>query len=291
MRADRLGEAWWHRRRARLGVAVVAGVLATLASACSSSSTADRPVLRPARVRPVADVCRLPLTRSHNGSVAPLQCAGGGVNVLAWQALATGSAEGGAPIRPSTLGAGPLVDTNQVWAMLCNDAVHVFGSIEKAVDAERLASIYYGWRIRRGDPVATFRTRGCPAPRERQDAVLAGTHVAVSFIPYKAKAGTRVTVYGYGFRGPAQAAAFASEGAFSLVQDLPHTTAAGCRLAAQTPVGSISVDDKGELGSSFVVPSDGSCAGQSGARPLPAGTYDVLLQGDPGVLGQVIIGG
>lgn len=108
----------------------------TTSSKASTSSTASasRATLAPATVPSRIAECEHQLTFAVDGTVGPLKCANGDLNVLAWQHYA--------PAAPHLLSAGPFASPGQVLEAMCKDKS---STIPIEGEAYQLAQAYYGW--------------------------------------------------------------------------------------------------------------------------------------------------
>lgn len=98
-----------------------------------------RVVLSPATVPPVRDECSQQLERAVDGTVGPLSCPGGEINVLAWQRYAPASL---------TLTLGPNADPLQVGHGLCADLDNPeLGTYPIVGQIYELGKLYYGWKF------------------------------------------------------------------------------------------------------------------------------------------------
>jgi hypothetical protein len=129
-----------------VALAVVAGGCSSSTSSSAASSTSTRPatsttlgsvytVLAPATTRPAYKECVAPVSTDANGTVTPLQCADGAINVLAWKHYA--------PTAATILGLGSSATSSQVVSALCSAKSTLTTPILE--DAFRLAYVYYGW--------------------------------------------------------------------------------------------------------------------------------------------------
>ena len=116
-----------------------------------------RAILPPARVAPGHDECSHSLVHDADWNVAPLLCANGEVNTLAWQSYARGWVGHGPLIWSTTMGLGRHATYRQVIATMCVDMAKVYGTIPMTFSSEVRAAAYYGWHFSH-DPVAAFET-------------------------------------------------------------------------------------------------------------------------------------
>jgi hypothetical protein len=119
-----------------------------VADAAAVTGGAQPMALLPAVVPPAVGLCNQPSLRYESrGAVEPLTCAGGRLNVAAWDAYAgyvDGTGQGGLRVleigRSTTVGA--------VRATMCADlGPGTYGSAGSEVGAEQAAGIYYGWHL------------------------------------------------------------------------------------------------------------------------------------------------
>jgi hypothetical protein len=96
-------------------------------------------VLAPATTAPVVDECSLPITTAADGNVSPLTCLDGGVNVLAWNQLASD--------HPVLMTLGPGATPTQVEQAACTDLSQNTRTIPITVSTEEIAAVYYGWKF------------------------------------------------------------------------------------------------------------------------------------------------
>lgn len=124
----------------------------TTSSTVPPSTTADtrRQVLPPATVPPKVDECTQQLGYGQDGDAAPIKCANGDLNVLAWEYYAKNS--------PLLMTLGPYADPAQQKSALCSDASRTSTPI--STDIYDLSALYYGWH---GgiDPTADLLSGGC----------------------------------------------------------------------------------------------------------------------------------
>jgi photosystem II stability/assembly factor-like uncharacterized protein len=111
----------------------------------ATTPSSDREVLAPAKVGPVGDECRLPITREADGNVTPLLCGDGGVNALAWMVFSHGCPRGGACTWSQTMALGRQPSVAQLEIALCADYRTLFRTNPLTISAGRLAAAYYGW--------------------------------------------------------------------------------------------------------------------------------------------------
>ena len=114
-----------------------------------------RAILAPARVAPVRDECSHSLVHDADGNVAPLLCANGDVNILAWRWYAKGWVFHGPFVWSTTMGLGRYATYRQVVAAMCVDMANIYGTIPMTLSSETLAAAYYGWHFAR-DPASEF---------------------------------------------------------------------------------------------------------------------------------------
>jgi hypothetical protein len=95
--------------------------------------------LQPASIPPEGDTCSEPLSIAVDGTAAPLTCAGGKLNVVAWQHYAR--------VRRFIMTLGPNADPEDAGRALCSDLDRVETTIPMEADAYRLAAVYYGWNF------------------------------------------------------------------------------------------------------------------------------------------------
>jgi hypothetical protein len=93
-------------------------------------------VLIGATTQPVLGVCSMPLSSTAGGAIAPLTCANGAVNALAW--------DDALQVDSSLLSLGSRPSTAVVASELCQPAMQAT-STEEAASVYRLAQAYYGW--------------------------------------------------------------------------------------------------------------------------------------------------
>ncbi len=105
-------------------------------------------ILLPATTAPTVNECMARVAYT-SGGFGPLTCPNGGINVNAWNDIS------GGPYM-SVLALGPRVTSPTVGAAMCSD-VHRFKyeTAPMEIEAERLAAIYYGWRLPT-DPATQF---------------------------------------------------------------------------------------------------------------------------------------
>jgi hypothetical protein len=139
------------RRLLRTGVGLAVVLVPVITGGCGSSSSGPtttgtaavtHAVLPPATAPPVTEECDAPITENADGTVQPLLCAGGAVNVRAWQHYA------GIVGSSTILGLGRSVQRSRVVAALCAAKPQVSAPILDG--AYRLASAYYGWHLGQG---------------------------------------------------------------------------------------------------------------------------------------------
>jgi hypothetical protein len=106
----------------------------------TTAANPSRPLLSPATVPPVVDVCSQQLEHLATETVSPLKCEGGKLNQLAWEELAAK--------RPVTFQLGPNATPQQVHDALCVDLQNEeIGTTSLMVEVYDLAKIYYGWKF------------------------------------------------------------------------------------------------------------------------------------------------
>jgi hypothetical protein len=129
--------------------ALCVAALAVVASACgstasgspaastttSTTSMSATAILPPATTRPAYKECDFSTTTHADGTVTPLQCQDGAIDVEAWKHYAT--------LARSILGLGSSATRAQVVSALC--AARSTASTPILIDAYRLAFVYYGW--------------------------------------------------------------------------------------------------------------------------------------------------
>lgn len=93
-------------------------------------------VLVGATTHPVLGVCSTPLTSTAGAAIAPLTCANGAVNALAWDYAIQ--------VDSSLLSLGAHPSTGAVTSELCQPAMQATSTAE-AASVYRLAQAYYGW--------------------------------------------------------------------------------------------------------------------------------------------------
>jgi hypothetical protein len=105
------------------------------------SGNATRPVeagvLPPAAIPPVVSVCSEQLFIAVNGTVSPLTCPDGSLNVRAWQHHAR--------TDRFVMRLGPDATPEDVGRAMCSDLDRAATTIPQEEEAYRLAAIYYGW--------------------------------------------------------------------------------------------------------------------------------------------------
>ncbi len=114
-----------------------------------------RAILAPAGVAPVRDECSHSLVDDADGNVAPLLCANGDVNILAWRWYAKGWVNHGPFVWSTTMALGRYATYRQVVAAMCVDMVNTYGTIPMTLSSETLAAAYHGWHFAR-DPASEF---------------------------------------------------------------------------------------------------------------------------------------
>jgi hypothetical protein len=85
----------------------------------------------------MANLCTAPITFVADGTVTPLLCKSGALNVKAWQFYAD--------ISASVLGLGLNPTEGQVVAAICDDFHHNHATVAEETSGYRLATAYYGW--------------------------------------------------------------------------------------------------------------------------------------------------
>jgi hypothetical protein len=118
----------------------------------ASPVTTGRQILTPATVPSAVDECTQQLTFGADGSVGPISCPNGDLNVLAWQQIAAGN--------PLVMTLGPYATPSQVQEALCADMHNSTGPI--ATSAYQISALYYGWKFG-VDPSSVLLSGGCPA--------------------------------------------------------------------------------------------------------------------------------
>lgn len=93
-------------------------------------------VLAGASVPPVVSLCALPLTPSATGTIGPVNCSGGALNALAWDAALT--------VNQALLGLGAHASNTAITNELCQPAMQTT-SIAEAESVVQIAQTYYGW--------------------------------------------------------------------------------------------------------------------------------------------------
>jgi hypothetical protein len=116
-----------------------------------TTAVTTRQVLPPATVPPKVDECTQQLTFGADGSVGPVSCANGDLNLLAWQEIAKGN--------PLVMTLGPYATPGQVEEALCSDLSN--STIPIASSAYQIAALYYGWSFA-VDPSQILLDGGCP---------------------------------------------------------------------------------------------------------------------------------
>ena len=149
----------------RAAAAIISLLLAAAAGTgvpqASHLSSHLRAVLAPARTAPVRDECSHFLVHDADGNVAPLLCAHGEVNTLAWQAYARGWVGHGPFISSTTMGLGPHATYRQVIAAMCVDMAKVYGTVPLTLSSEVLAAAYYGWHFSQDQNQVGYSKRSC----------------------------------------------------------------------------------------------------------------------------------
>ena len=124
------------------------GVAATTATAGAVTPTSTWNEQSPATSPPAYKECTTPVTTDADGTVTPLQCADGAINVAAWQHYAQSAG--------SILGLGTSASRQQVISAICSATATL--STPVLQDAYRLAFIYYGWSYGSGLATTTLVT-------------------------------------------------------------------------------------------------------------------------------------
>ena len=133
-------------------------VLPTSAPISSSSSVnSSYAILKPAIVPSKIIECSATLSYDSNGNPSPIQCSNGGLNILAWNALAA--------LEPTVMKLGYTPSAAQVQAAICIDGNAANQDSTSAISAPiettayQLASLYYNWSFSL-NPTALL-THGC----------------------------------------------------------------------------------------------------------------------------------
>lgn len=106
-------------------------------SPSSNETAVARQALPPATDEPVANLCSTPIQTTVDGRAAPLLCASGALNVLAWNFYAS--------ISASILGLGLNPTQGQAESAVCDDLAHNHATRPEEADGFKLAATYYGW--------------------------------------------------------------------------------------------------------------------------------------------------
>lgn len=159
---------------ARCAVAAIISLLLPVATGtsvplASHLSSHLRPILAPAQVAPARDECSHSLVHDADGNVAPLLCANGDVNILAWRWYAKGWVFHGPIVWSTTMGLGRYATYQQVVAAMCVDMANTYGTIPMTLSSETLAAAYYGWHFAH-DPVEEFETEPARYANEAKPA-------------------------------------------------------------------------------------------------------------------------
>jgi hypothetical protein len=117
-------------------------VAVTLLASCSSTPIASSQAnsygrLPPAPSSPTSAECSIGLTHYADGSVQPLLCPNGGINVQAWFDYAPNNLMVMAQPRNAT--------ESQVFQAMCSDVTGGHTTFPIEANAEKLAAHYNGW--------------------------------------------------------------------------------------------------------------------------------------------------
>lgn len=127
------------------------------APATGGPTTNAYAILKPATVPSKIAECSQPLTYQSNGNPSPVQCADGGLNILAWNALAA--------LEPKVMGLGYTPSITQVKTDICIDGNAANQDSTTAISAPleitayQLAFLYYGWSFNINP--GSLLTNGC----------------------------------------------------------------------------------------------------------------------------------
>lgn len=110
--------------------------------------------LAPATSQPSVPECSETVDQVTGGRLSPLFCPDGGINVLAWEALAKH--------EPAVMRLGPGATQSRVLAAMCADLVSsVHASVPQEMDAEELAARYNSWTV----TIGQAQVLSCPGAR------------------------------------------------------------------------------------------------------------------------------
>lgn len=124
----------------------------------AAAATNPYAILSPATVPSKIAECSQPLTYASNGNPEPLSCAGGGLNILEWQALAA--------LEPKVMTLGYGASASQVQSAVCTDATdsnsdantNYSNVIEETT--YQISALYYGWNFP-SNPAAVLSNGSC----------------------------------------------------------------------------------------------------------------------------------
>jgi hypothetical protein len=125
-----------------IGVLVIGAVAVAAFIAVQILSNAE--ILSPATVPPVTALCTAQLTTAEDGTISPLFCSDGQLNMRAWDYLAADNLQ----VMALNRNAGP----DKVRAAITED-LRTRASGPRECNAALLAAAYYGWSFHI-DPVA-----------------------------------------------------------------------------------------------------------------------------------------
>jgi hypothetical protein len=132
--------------RVVIPLALAVGVLAVLlvssgggggSGVSTTPVNPKRPILAPATVAPVIDICEQPVQRAVDGTDGPIKCDDGGLNKVVWDTYAKAN--------PLTFSAGPNATPTQVQNAMCADLDGAGGTIPRTDWLYQIAQVYYGW--------------------------------------------------------------------------------------------------------------------------------------------------
>ncbi len=113
----------------------------------AGSSSVSRQALPPARTLPVIALCSQPVTILQDANAAPLLCANGALNILAWKHYV--------PISPRIFLVGATASLVDVQTAIRRDMNIAHASPKQERSAYELAAAYYGWNFS-SDPTANL---------------------------------------------------------------------------------------------------------------------------------------
>jgi competence protein ComGC len=130
----------------------------SMAKSTTSTANSLYAVLSPATVASKTVECSQPLTYASNGDPGPINCAGGKLNVLAWNALAA--------LEPKVMTLGYGASVGQVQSAVCIDATdssadaNTKNSYAIEETTYQISALYYGWNFST-NPTNVLTGGGC----------------------------------------------------------------------------------------------------------------------------------